>query len=90
MAYLKRFMDSSDVRLGHKLSSIDPKKKEVGFANGTKVPYKGLVSSVPLPDLIPTIQGTPKEVLEAAAKLACTEVVIVNLVINRTDLLDAH
>ena len=28
--------------------------------------------------------------LEAAAKLACTEVVIVNLVVNRADLLDAH
>ena len=90
MAYLKRFMESSELRLGHKLSSIDPKKREVGFANGNKVSYKGIVSSVPLPDLIPTIQGTPKEVLEAAAKLACTEVVIVNLVINRPDLLDAH
>ena len=72
MAYLKRFMESSELRLGHKLSSIDPKKKEVGFANGNKVSYKGIVSSVPLPDLIPTIQGTPKEVLEAAAKLACS------------------
>lgn len=90
MAYLKRFMESSELRLDHKLASIDPKKKEVSFANGNKVSYKGLVSSVPLPDLIPTIQGTPTEVLEAAAKLACTEVVIVNLVINRPDLLDAH
>lgn len=90
VAYLKRFMDSSDVRLGHKLKAIDPKAKEVTFANGNKVPYKGIVSSVPLPDLIPTIHGTPKEVLEAAAKLACTEVVIVNLVINRPDLIDAH
>lgn len=90
VAYLKRFMDSSDVRLGHKLKAIDPKAKEVTFANGNKVSYKGIVSSVPLPDLIPTIQGAPKEVLEAAAKLACTEVVIVNLVINRPDLIDAH
>lgn len=90
VAYLKRFMDSSEVRLDHKLKSIDPKKKEATFANGNKVLYKGLVSSVPLPDLIPTIQDAPKEVLEAAAKLACTEVVIVNLVINRPDLIDAH
>ena len=51
---------------------------------------KGLVSSVPLPDLIPTIEGTPSDVLDAAAKLACTEVVIVNLVVDRPDLLDAH
>jgi protoporphyrinogen oxidase len=43
-----------------------------------------------LPDLVPTIKGTPPDVLEAAAKLACTEVVIVNLVIDRADLIDAH
>jgi protoporphyrinogen oxidase len=90
VAYLKRFMESADLRLNHALAGIDPKKKEVRFTNGVKVPYEGLVSSVPLPDLIPTIQGAPQEVLEAAAKLACTEVVIVNLVVNRPDLIDAH
>ena len=60
------------------------------FENGTSVEYKQLVSSVPLPDLIPTIKGTPRDVLEAAARLACTEVVIVNLVVDRRDLIDAH
>jgi protoporphyrinogen oxidase len=90
VSYLKRFMQTAEVRLGHKLESIDPKRKEVRFANGVAASYKGLVSSVPLPDLIPTIQDTPNDVLEAAAKLACTELVIVNLVINRRDLLDAH
>jgi protoporphyrinogen oxidase len=90
VAYLKRFMESADLRLNHALASIDPKKKEVRFANGVSVPFKGIVSSVPLPDLIPAIQDAPKEVLEAAAKLACTELVIVNLVINRSDLVDAH
>jgi protoporphyrinogen oxidase len=90
VSYLKRFMQTAEVRLGHKLESIDPKGKEVRFANGVSASYKGLVSSVPLPDLIPTIQDTPNDVLEAAAKLACTELVIVNLVINRRDLLDAH
>jgi len=90
VSYLKRFMESSDVRLGHALQSIDPKAKEVRFANGARVPYAGLVSSVPLPELIPRIEGAPRDVVEAAAKLACTEAVIVNLVVNRTDLLDAH
>jgi protoporphyrinogen oxidase len=90
VSYLKRFMDDSDVRLGHKLVSVDAKSKQLGFSNGVKVPYQGLVSSVPLPDLIPMIQDAPRDVIEAAAKLACTEVVIVNLVIDRPDLLDAH
>jgi protoporphyrinogen oxidase len=90
VSYLRRFMETADLRLGHALAGIDPKRKEVRFANGTKVQYSGLVSSVPLPDLIPMIDGAPRDVLEAAAKLACTEVVIVNLVIDRPDLIDAH
>jgi protoporphyrinogen oxidase len=90
VSYLRRFMDAADVRLNHKLASIDPRKKIVRFENGVSVPYSSLVSSVPLPDLIPSIDGTPREVLEAAARLACTEVVIVNLVVNRADLIDAH
>jgi protoporphyrinogen oxidase len=90
VSYLKRFMDAADLRLGHDLAGIDPKKKEVRFTNGVTVPYKGVISSVALPDLIPKIDGTPREVLEAAARLACTELVIVNLVIDRADLLDAH
>jgi protoporphyrinogen oxidase len=90
VSYLRRFMDSSDVKLSHKLVSVDIRRKELGFANGTKAAYAGLVSSVPLPELVPMIQGAPRDVLEAAAKLACTEVVIVNLVVDRPDLLDAH
>jgi protoporphyrinogen oxidase len=83
-------MESSDVRLGHALQAIDPKRKEVTFENGTVVPYDGLVSSVPLPDLVPTIKGAPQDVLDAAARLTCSEVVIVNLVVDRRDLIDAH
>ena len=90
VSYLRRFMDGADLRLDHDLESIDPKKKEVRFKNGACVQYRGLVSSVPLPDLIPRIHGAPADVLEAAAKLACTEVVIVNLVVNRPDLIDAN
>lgn len=90
MSYLRGFMESNNPNLGHKLQSIDPKRKEIKFTNGVTTPYKGVVSSVPLPDLIPTIQGTPKDVLEAAERLTCSELVIVNLVINRRDLIDAH
>ena len=90
VSYLRSFMESSDVRLGHAVAGIDPRKKEVRFGNGRAMDYKALVSSMPLPDLIPLIAGTPKDVLEAAGKLSCSEVVIVNLVINRPDLIDAH
>ena len=53
-------------------------------------PTRGSFPQCALPELIPRIDGAPRDVVEAAAKLACTEVVIVNLVIDRADLLDAH
>src|SRR5690606_25219667 len=36
------------------------------------------------------IDGAPKDVLEAASLLSCSELVIVNLVVNRPELIDAH
>ncbi len=83
VSYLRRFMDQADIRLEHEVVSIDPRRREIRFANGTVGEYSGLISSVPLPDLIPTIAGTPADVLDAAGRLACSEVVIVNLVVDR-------
>ena len=90
VSYLRPFMEQADLRLEHEVEAIDPRLREVRFRNGNVVPYAGLISSVPLPDLIPAIVGTPPDVLEAAARLACSEVVIVNLVVDRPDLLEAH
>jgi len=89
-SYLERFMKRANLHLSHRLTGVDAKKQELRFANGVKVPYSGLISSIPLPELIPMIDDTPADVLEAAAKLACSEVVIVNLVVDRADLIDAH
>jgi protoporphyrinogen oxidase len=90
VSYLRRFMNASDLRLGHEVQIIDPRAKTIQFKNKVKVPYSALISSVPLPDLIPTINGAPPDVVDAASRLACSEVVIVNLVVNRRELIDAH
>jgi protoporphyrinogen oxidase len=90
-AYLKPFMrEQKDLRLSHHLTHIDPQQQTLHFANGVVDTYDRLISSVPLPDLIPTIAGTPTDVLVAAQKLACSTAVIINLGVNRPDLLDAH
>jgi protoporphyrinogen oxidase len=90
-AYLKPFvMEQTDLRLGHHLTHIDPQHKTLHFANGVVDGYDRLISSVPLPELIPTIARTPPDVLAASQKLACSTAVIVNLGVNRPDLLDAH
>ncbi|MGB5812389.1 MAG: NAD(P)-binding protein [Polyangiales bacterium] len=89
-AYVQPFMEKTDLRLGHKMVGIDPKQKTIEFANGKVEPYEHLVSSVPLPELIPAIKDTPPDVLDAAARLTCSEVVIVSVGIDRADIIDAH
>jgi protoporphyrinogen oxidase len=74
------------LRLNHRIKRIDVKTKVLHFADGTSVPYGQLISSMPLPELIPMIEGAPADVREAAGKLACTQVVLVNLGIDRADL----
>ncbi len=89
VSYLDLFGAQSQIILDHRLVAVDPRARELRFANGTVVGYDHLISSVALPDLIPMISGTPADVLEAAERLACTTLVLVNLGINRPDISEA-
>jgi len=89
-AYLQPFRQIADINLGHEVAGIDPKRHLLRFKNGKTASYDGLVSSIPLPELLPMIDGAPKDILEAASRLACSEAVIVSLGIDRPDLVDAH
>src|SRR5204862_8209866 len=52
--------------------------------------YDLLISSVPLPDLVRMIEGTPRDVLDASRRLACSSCVLVNIGVDREDISDAH
>lgn len=84
-AFLSDLTRQSNVQVKHQVVSIDPKSRELSFANGVRRSYTKLISSIPLPDLIPMIANAPKDVIEASQTLACTTVVLVNLGINRPD-----
>jgi protoporphyrinogen oxidase len=84
-AYLRPIHEASDLRMGHQAVHIDPEAKIVRFANGAMAEYAHLISSVPLRDLVPMIAGTPPRILEAAATLAATSTVVVNLGIDRIE-----
>jgi protoporphyrinogen oxidase len=86
VSYLSLLPTETKLQLGHELVRLDPNKRELQFSNGVVTGYDGIVSSIPLPELIPMIVGVPADVLEAARKLACTSCVMVNLGINRADL----
>jgi protoporphyrinogen oxidase len=85
-AFLSGLLSQSNLAVGHELVALDPRARELRFANGKTTSYQHLVSSIPLPDLLPMILGAPRDVLEAASRLACTTVVLVNLGLNRSDI----
>lgn len=88
--YLNKFVPLGNIKLNHQVVSIDPRKQEVRFSNGLVTQYDGLVSSVPLPDLLPMIQGAPADVVDASQRLACSTCVLVNVGVDRADLSNAH
>ena len=90
LSYLKKLFPLGDIRLNHRVVSIDPRAKRLRFSNGHVAAYDALVSSVPLPDLVAMIDGAPADVAHAAGLLACSTCVLVNLGVNREDLSNAH
>lgn len=90
VAYLEPFRKIADIKLNHKVVRIDPKVRQLHFGSGATAAYEKLVSSIPLPELVPMIVGAPPDILEAAGRLTCSEAVIVSLGIDREDLIDAH
>ena len=86
ISYLNKFVPMGNLKLNSELVSIDPRARQLTFADGHVTGYDALVSSVPLPDMIRMIQGAPLDVLEASRRLACSTCVLVNLGISRDDL----
>ena len=88
--YLNKFVPMGNIHLEHQVVSVNPKTRVVKFSNGVETEYDSLVSSVPLPDLLPMIEGAPADVVAAAKRLACSTCVLVNIGVNRADLSKAH
>jgi protoporphyrinogen oxidase len=86
VSYIEPFAERFEVKLNHELVRLDPKQKVLYFTNGKQAAYEQVISSIPLPDLIPLIDGAPKDVLDCAGRLASTQAVLINLGVNRADL----
>ncbi|MEM1182707.1 MAG: NAD(P)-binding protein [Acidobacteriota bacterium] len=89
-AFLTDFVRDSTLQLERTVESIDPTTRTVTFADGRTVSYRRLISSLPLPELIPRLVGAPERVRAAAEELACTSCVLVNLGVAREGVARAH
>lgn len=79
VTYLDHFLPMANINLDHRVVEIDPDAKLLSFRGGKRVPYKELISSIPLPELVRLITNVPEQVRAAADMLACTQVVLVNI-----------
>lgn len=81
------------VRYGAEVLSVDASRKAVSFrtASGVEeVPYRNLVSTMPLPALLRITEGLPPELAGLASGMKAAAVVNVNLGIQRARLTDMH
>jgi protoporphyrinogen oxidase len=90
VSYLEAFAKRFELRLNHRVCGLDPKGRILRFTNGQSAPYERVISSMPLPELIPLIDGVPADVLEASRRLAFTTAVLINLGIQRADISETH
>ncbi len=58
-----------ELRLGTDLDSVDVARRVVRLGDGQELPYRRLVSTVPLPVLVDRIEGVPAAVREARSAL---------------------
>ncbi len=89
-SFLKGLQEGAKINYGFEMAEVDVKKKKITFKNGFERHYEALVSSIPLPALVQCIRDSPAEIREAAAWLACTSVVLVNLGVKRENLANCH
>ncbi len=89
-AYLRLFLERATVECAKEVEVIDRGGRTIRFTDGSEIAVDAVVSSVPLPALVPRIRNAPSEVLEAASKLACTTCVTVNLGVGREDISEHH
>lgn len=89
-SFLNAMADGLDIRTSKKVIAIDVAKNELHFEDGQVATYDKLVSSMPLDQMIPIIKGVdvPDEVKEAATRLLCTSVVLVDVGVGRTEIFD--
>jgi protoporphyrinogen oxidase len=78
------------VHVGHRAVALDSIHRCVHFANGRVVPYRVLVSTIPLPEIVALCPEAPAEVRAAAARLRTNSIFVVNFGVDRPRLSDRH
>ncbi len=88
--FLSEMNQLGQISFGAEVTDISVLNKTITVNRDKTESYEHIISSMPLNVIVQRISDAPREIKEAGAKLACTQAVIVNLGINRSDLSKAH
>lgn len=80
-----------EVRMGTKLTALDPTTRLAQFDDGSRIAYDRLISTIPLPELVRIIgDDAPPAIHRAAQALRHVSVRCVNIGVGRADITDKH
>jgi protoporphyrinogen oxidase len=82
-------LSGGDLHLSTALEKLDLRARTVHFG-GEAVPYRAVVASIPLPELVARLVDCPRPVEEAAGKLRCTPVRYLNVATKSSPRADFH
>ena len=88
--FFKLLYDTHLVQYNQRAREIDLEKKCVNFESGRSESFEVIASSIPLPKLVAMIKQTPSQVREAAKLLRHTQLLCVNILINKPKVTPYH
>ena len=90
MALMQPLFEGLQVTLNERATKIDYRRRKVDFESGRSVFYDTLVSTIPLPRLVDMLPDAPASVREATATLQWTQLICVDFLVGRPQLVPWH
>jgi len=82
-------IQGGEVHLGSGVESLDLGRREVVVA-GRRVPYRAVVATLPLPELLARISDLPDDIVAHAGRLRCTSLRYLNVATRSSPAADWH
>lgn len=83
-SFAKEFAAGANILTNKKAVKVDTKKRIVVCEDTTTYSYDKLIVTVPLPEFVRIIEDIEPSVVNAAEKLACSQLLLVNVEVPRT------
>jgi protoporphyrinogen oxidase len=84
-AFIEPLIEAATICTGARVVSIDPGRREVTLAGEEVIPYRSLVSTLPLPNLVAMMHDVPAGIRADAETLFATRVDLISVALRRPE-----